>query len=251
LFVVMLSACRSAPKESKSEIIIHTEIVTSTKILNHEKPILDLRTPSIETLGCPPGDLSDFNLCTDGSPLQAIGCLGVYKPDSLLGGLQPNYPLLECILEGNKYLYQRGCSLTLNMGLVAYKMGGDFQLLDSISKLRNGDFQLLDSISKLRKMYAPIESEEEALSYALAGTGLSAYYDLNISKEYEYYVDKIEDTYVFKDGEDFLVHLYDYRRCGCGQHETYTVDVRVNHDGHIQKIREELVYRDIYHGCVD
>ena len=207
------------------------------KILNHEKPILDLKTPSIETLGCPPGDLSSFNLCTDSSPLKAIGCFGVYKPDSLLGGLQPNYPLLECILEGNEYLYQRGCSLTLNMGLVAYKMGGDFQLLDSISKLR--------------KMYAPIESEEEALSYALAGTGLSAYYDLNISDEYEYYVDKIEDTYVFKDGEDFLVHLYDYRHCGCGQHETYAVDVRVNQDGHIQKIREELVYRDIYHACVD
>lgn len=232
---IFTSACHPALKEP--EIITHSEVVESTIIINHEKPVFSIDTPSFESLGCPPSaSPGGFNECSDNSTLRTIGCFGVFTPDSLLGGLNPTYPLIECALDDNNYLYTSGCLANFNIGLVAYI---------------DGDYKLIDSESKLRNTYAPIESDEEALSYALAGTGLLAYYNLNISDEYEYYVDKLEDTFVTKDGEDFLVHLYDYRLCGCGQHETYSVDVRVTHTGYIEQIRKELVYRDTSQMCID
>ncbi len=231
---ILMSACHPALKEPK--IITHSEVVVSPEFVNHEKPVLSVEIPSLESVGCPPADQGGFNLCSDSSELKSEGCFSVFAPDSLLGGLSPTYPLLACAMDGNRYLYESGCLVNFTVGLVAYK---------------DGKYQLIDSESKLRKMFAPIESENEALSYALAGTGLFAYYNLSISDEYEYFVDRIEDTYVSKEGKDFMVHLYDYRLCGCGQHETYTVDVRVTRSGYIKQIRKELVYRDINWSCID
>lgn len=231
---IFLSACHPALREP--EIITHSEVIKSVKFINHEKPALIVDTPSFESIGCPPEELSGFNQCLENSTLKKTGCFGAFTPNSLLGGLNPNYPLIECALDGNNYLYKAGCLVNINVGLVIYKDDG---------------YQLIDSEAKLRKIYAPIESAEEALSYALAGTGLSAYFNLNISNEYDYYVNTIDDTYVAKDNEDFLVHLFDYPLCGCGHHETYTVDVKVTPSGYIQQIRKELIYRDIYEICID
>ncbi|MFZ5858723.1 MAG: hypothetical protein ACOYZ6_17980 [Chloroflexota bacterium] len=231
---ILMSACHPALKEPN--IITHSEVVETPEFISHEKPILIVDAPTLESVGCPPADQSGISFCTDSSELKSAGCFSVFAPDSLLGGLSPAYPLLICAMDGNKYLYKSGCLVNLSLGLVVYK---------------DGIYHLIDSESKLRKIYAPIETENEALSYALAGTGLSAYYNLSFSDEYEYYVDRIEDTYVFKDGRDFLVHLYDYRLCGCGQHETYIVEVRVTRTGYIKQIRKELVYRDINWSCID
>jgi len=231
---IVASACHPALKEP--EIITHSEIVEQTKIINHDEYDLSVETPPFESLGCPPDKQSGLNFCSSDSVLRTMGCVYVFTPNSLLGGLEPIYPLIECALDSNNYLYKSGCMANFNIGLVAYKDGG---------------YQLIDSESKLRKMYAPIELDEEALSYAIAGTGLLAHYDLHISDEQEYYVNQIEETYVMKDGEDFSVHLFDYRLCGCGKHETYSMDVRVTRDGHIQQTRKELIFRDINLVCRD
>jgi hypothetical protein len=231
---IIISACHPALKEP--EIITHTEVVKSVKINNQEKPVLSVDTPFFESVGCPPEDLSGFNHCVKNSALKNIGCFGVFTPNPLLGGLNPKYPLIECALDGNEYLYHSGCAGQFNMGLAVYV---------------NGNYQLIDTESKFRKMYAPIESEEEALSYALAGTGLLAYYDLEVSNEHKYYVDEVEETHVTKVGDDFLVRLFDYPLCACGYHNTYSVDVRITRDGYIEQTRKELIYQDVTYMCVD
>ena len=44
--------------------------------------------------------------------------------------------------------------------------------------MQDGQLKVLKSIADLQQAYAPIESEDEALSYALAATGLGVRYGL-------------------------------------------------------------------------
>ena len=45
---------------------------------------------------------------------------------------------------------------------------------------QEGQFRLVSTFDEFRALYAPIESADEALSYALATTGLSARYNLKV-----------------------------------------------------------------------
>jgi hypothetical protein len=106
-------------------------------------------------------------------------------------------------------------------------------------------FQLIGSREKLRDLFAPIESADEALSYALLATGYSTKYepeDYRLAvpgdcdpgpKGYRYYVDTLEDTHVVEVEGGYQVHLFDSQVFGCGPHPVWSVIVQVNHDGTI------------------
>jgi hypothetical protein len=113
--------------------------------------------------------------------------------------------------------------------------------------------------SELRELYAPIESEDEALSYALAATGYQARnFTTDLPRhaypapgEVDYFVNELEDTHVTKSQEGYRVRLYDYTWCGCGHHETYAMDVLVTASGVISTTKGAPVYQLRPSACFD
>ncbi len=181
------------------------------RFVNHSLPDFTASGPALE--------LSESIAAT-------FNCTQMNKLPEVYNGLDPNYPILQCYLlaipsSGTDYdefpaVYTQGC---LVHEFYNYVIEEDGQLI------------LLDSQEKLQKTYAPIDSMEEALSYAVAASGYDAYFGQTLDKNLRYLVDEFEDTRVEETSSGYTVYLFYYRLCGCGPHSTYSVPVLVNRDG--------------------
>jgi len=223
---------------AKPRVVEHTQIVTPVEIIGYSKPALTVDDKILIDLNYP-YDERGVRRCSgfsDSGQSESLGCYDIMTPDPLLGGLLPAYPMAACFVGNGKYVYQGGCIID---GGVAY-------IIES-----QGSYVRIDSFSELKATYLPIESDTEALSYAMAATGYSALYGTGILPDTEYYVERFEYTHVEKRGYEYVVRLFDYQLCGCGQHETIAVDVAVSFQGDIREIYRELVFRDDFESCID
>ena len=99
----------------------------------------------------------------------------------LLGGLSPADPLVECFNYSGEppdraQFEEEGC-----MRLV----------LTSHLLFKDNAYQLVSGADELRPLFAPVESADEALSYALAATDLYARYGQEIDPDRQYLVDEV------------------------------------------------------------
>lgn len=205
------------------------------KIINHTLPNL----------------VVSFDAFNDPSTVAALGCTEIQPPSNLLGGLEPSYPIAICTVhpgEGSEELIAE-----IESGQYFYYTGGLFGQYVRYVIQQDGEFVLLKTEAEFREMFAPVESPEEALSYALAVRNLSAYYGLEYIPGYEYEVDAIEDTYVTPEADGYLIHLFYDQVFGCGPHWTSTVDVHVSTDGNVEEVGGEAIFRDpnLDELCVD
>jgi hypothetical protein len=109
---------------------------------------------------------------------------------------------------------------------------------------RNGSIELVDSLNELSEIYAPIESADEALSYAVAATGYTALFDLGNRKKLEFYNPLIEASAVTSTDGSYKVTLFDTYLCGCGPHIINSVDVVVNEDGTLDVAEPQPAFSD-------
>lgn len=161
---------------------------------------------------CLPADLQNIPF-----PVNSI-----YPLDGSYGGLDPKLPMSEAGNMSFDYdtvipaVYTKGCMGTY---YVRYLIEVD------------GEIRLIDSVEGMKELYAPIESEDEALSYAVAVTGLNALNDLNMHPLYKRYTKPLVESHSTFDGEQFTVNLYNTYLCGCGPHIVSSVTVTVQQDG--------------------
>ena len=206
------------------------------EVHNYQAPELKVESISPETTGCEENEASQ-TMCAPESPLGQLGCSELALAGDYLGGLQPSLPLGVCLvvrppgdtLPSGEYLYRQGCLLPR---YVRYAIEKDSQI------------EVIHTLAELKATYAPITSEDEALSYALAATGLSAYYGLEVSKGWRYFVNQLEDTHVVATDQGYLVYLYDYKLCGCGPHTTEYVQVLVTSQGDIEETARIPAFED-------
>lgn len=200
VLLALLSGCRSA------------------EIIEHEKPglVADdsffVDSKCYNNASCVPPSIAGFDPSLD----------SLHSPPDIIGGLNPEYSIAVTTrswfqeIPGFQAIHVDRClTTTYTRYLVAI----------------DGTVQLVDSVESLAALYAPIESEPEALSYALAATGFSALYDLSSIENIQVYSDPLEETIVRKAGEAYIVHLFDTSMCGCGPHIVKSVEVTVNPDG--------------------
>lgn len=218
--LIFLSACRSKPK-----------------FINHPPP--NLTVP--------------MDVFTDATLLTSFGCDEIQAPSNFIGGLHPSYPIAICVIQYIPGEDTEELAAEIENGQFFYYTGGLFGSYVRYLTYQNGEFVLLKTEEDFRKLFAPIESPDEALSYALAVKNLSAYYGLQYIPGYEYEVDTIEDTYVTPDAEGYLVHLFYYQTFGCGPHWTSEVDVHVSTEGNIEERSSRPGFRDpgLDELCVD
>jgi hypothetical protein len=192
-------------------------------------------------VGCPLNE-SGLRYCEEDSPLTALGCDRIQAPSDLLGGLEPALPIAQCLVEPFRHPDQPDS--TDAEGEYIYRTGGLMPVYVRYVIIQDGQFRLIKSEEQFGEVFAPVESENEALSYALALRNMSAYYGIELNPEYEYFVDELEDTYVERSPDGYLVHLYFYQFFGCGPHLTYAIDLRITDQGMIEEMNREAVYKD-------
>lgn len=174
------------------------------------------------------------------SELLALGCAEVQGPGFYLGGLQPPYPILECIhAEGeapDPAFFRQVNGLDTRYRTFVVYQEGTYRYL-----IQKSDFQAL---------FAPVESPEEALSFAMALTGFGARFDLDPGADVEYLVESIAETHVETTPEGYLVYLFDHAHAmGCDTHPFYAVQVLVTPEGQAQEVARQELYRS--YACFD
>jgi hypothetical protein len=213
----------------------------SVRLVNHSEPDLAVNTDWLEKAGCTPGEGgSAWWDCTPAGPLGTLGCEQV-RVDALLGGLSPSYPLVECvdyIVEPlDKPGWRReGCMVSYLRTHVTFK---------------DDSYQLIDGAAELQPVYAPVESADKALSYALAATDLHAHYGQVVESFGRYLTNELEDTHVEEIGGGYAVHLFRAQRplCGCGLHTVDAVDVLVTREGQVKEASSQPIWE--FEACID
>jgi hypothetical protein len=204
-------------------------------VQNHPQPDVFLDPAGFDDEMCPLVD--GRRACPPQSAAGALGCEEIRPAGNFLGGLRPSYPLRVCLsgrpgappLPETEYIFREGCMLPKYIRYLVVK---------------DGNLELIESKEALRQTYAPIENNLEALSYALAASGLGVRYGLQPEQGLRYFVDEMQDTHVQQTERGFQVRLYDYQLCGCGPHPTSAVDLLISPDGQIEELARVKVFED-------
>lgn len=180
--------------------------------------------------------------------------VSVQMPAESLGGLQPAPVLAEATMG----------QCDNGVGLV--NLGGKLRSCKVLLLEKEGKSSLLDTPAKFKQAFAPVESAEEALSFATALTaafplyefdkrapGRSAQGSINLMPEFRYFSSSFVPTTVKKEGSDYLVQLFKYQQFGCGPHPYSAVTYRVTPAGEVSEMSNtKLVEDPNFDGlCVD
>lgn len=201
-------------------ILMLVSCSTQENIIEHPAPDLKMDNSyfsgqgCFNELSCSPGDFQQPD-----PPVTMIR-----KPSDLLGGLTPAYPLAE----GSTVLYRDEEEIPA----VYVNRCMRYQYIRYLVRV-DDETRLVDSLESMAQLYAPIDSPEEALSYAIAVSGYSALYDIDAIKRPKFYTSPVEETFVREIDGGYLVHLFNTYLCGCGPHITRSVDVTVTVDGSV------------------
>jgi hypothetical protein len=228
MVAALLAACRLGPRFD-----------------NYPQPTLTVDQSPFEAAGCPV-DRGNLRLCLPESPFGLMGCDAMRLVPDLLGGLEPGYPLALCDIypgwhDEDSSHSQEALEESANY---VFKHEGSTPVFVRYVIYRDGAFVLLANREALRDTYAPIESPEAALSYAMAATGLEARYGQERQTNHAYEGNRIADTHVTEVANGYRVILFDLYLFGCGPHWTYEVDLHVRTDGEITELGRRPVFRD-------
>ena len=208
------------------------------RFINHPQPDLSVTFDAF-VAGC----LNDGSgQCLSESTRVALGCDEIQAPPSLLGGLNPSYPIAACQMIPNQIKPETQAEI--DRGLYFFYTGGLFGSYVRYVISQDGEFRLIKSEEEFRAIYAPVETPEEALSYVLAVTNLSAYYGFAYDPAYKYEVSTIEDTYVTSEPDGYRLHLFHDAVFGCGPHWISEVEVHVSAEGIIRETSSKPIFRD-------
>lgn len=210
------------------------------KIIEHPAPDLKMDNSYFLGQGCFSGiACNPENFLQPDPPITMI-----HKPSDLLGGLTPSLPLAV----GSTVQYQDEAEIPA----VYVNRCMRYQYKRYLARV-DDETLLVDSVDGMARLYAPIDSPEEALSFAIATTGYSALYDIETIKKLELFTDPVEETFVQEVENGYVVHLFDTYLCGCGPHITQSVEVTVHTDGTLELSAPQDAFSDPQYNdlCVD
>jgi hypothetical protein len=116
---------------------------------------------------------------------------------------------------------------------------------------------LIDTPEKFRQSFAPVDSAEEALAFAMALSGHFPVYEfdkrarsstmpetLDLRPEFRYYSREFTPTSVTRVGNTYRVELFDYQMFGCGPHPYSRVTYQVSSAGEVSETSRTKLFED-------
>ena len=227
------------------EIIIVTLLLVgcgNINVINHIKPELNVEFSSFEKAGCLPQE-GNIYICDIGSDLYKLGCDQIKPASEMLGGFSPGLPMAVCLFKPLEHK-EMGNLYDLPKNEYFYNAGGLYPILQRYIVFVDEKFRIIRNLDELKAYFAPVESENEALSFAIASKRIFTAYDQKMNKNYKYYVDTLEDSFVEEIDGGFIVHSFAYNYYGCGSHYTYALEVKVSSDGNIDELKSTEIFKD-------
>ena len=234
LLTLSLLSCSLASR------LLSTDQDGSPEIVQHDKPDLPVNIQPFVEAGCS-GENEYVMECAADSPLKALGC-DFLTVNGVSGGLRPGYAVATCM--------RRETSGEPTQPDLFQKTGCLMPLYQSVVVSVDGEFRLVNDPASFQILFAPIESEEEALAYAQLVTGLNAIYGWEVAP-YKYHVERLEDTHVVETDEGYIVSLFSDPEplCGCAPHTIYQRDVLVQKNGQVEIVKSTPLYD--FEACID
>jgi hypothetical protein len=113
---------------------------------------------------------------------------------------------------------------------------------------KSGKFYNINTKQDLRYFFAPVDSEVEALRFALIITGSKAVYDINKYKSRNVSSKFFDRTHVEKVSDGYNVYLFDYNESLCQYTPVYSVVYQVSGEGYVRKLTDNYLF-DTNFGC--
>ena len=247
---IALAACRGDDNKTAdmTATVAPATSESGPRVINHTRPDLKVDFAPFENAGCPP----ENRICRADSDLYKLGCNSIRPVSELMGGLKPAFPIAVCQYDPNSRPELADKS-TPPRSEYFYSTGGLLQQYVRYVVFKDNRLQLAKNPDEFRAVFGSVDSENEALAFALAMSRLYAQYGTTLDQKYTYETSAMEDTFVKATSDGYLVHLYDYQVFGCGPHYYYAVDVSVKRDGQTQEASRIKIYRDskLDRLCVD
>jgi hypothetical protein len=158
---------------------------------------------------------------------ERFGCMRISNASSALESLSPPLPLVECLFlskddNSQDGIVREGCMMPLFRRYIA-KQGEEFKLISSKEEFQS--------------IFAPVETKEEALAFAV--------------EDYFPVASSIIPTYAKENEGGYQVHLFEKEICGCGTHPYYAIDYLVTKNGNVTELSREKVYDSTMQICID
>lgn len=174
---------------------------------------------------------------------QQFGCMQITNASSALENLSPRQPVVECLflsadydLQSEEGIVREGCMMPAYRRYIV-KQGEEFRVISSREEFRS--------------MFAPVDTKEEALGFAVALTSSLPRYDTSVPEGYFPVKSFIKPTYAEEAEGGFIVHLFDSEFCGCGSHPYYAIEYLVTKEGNVTELSREKVFDSSYSICMD
>lgn len=183
--------------------------------------------------------------CPNPSALTSSGCSTFHIPSSYLGGLNSAYPMIEC-------WGWDPSGETDSVHVDTCPSHPFYQYAISLG----GYLTFLKNTNDFKTMFAPVETPEEAISFAIALTGDYPLFDLTISPEVVLSVDRgdLELTSAKETDGGYKVLLFSDKGCGCYYNSLLTANEYLVTPGGEVTLTDSY---EVYHGadetliCVD
>lgn len=106
------------------------------------------------------------------------------------------------------------------------------------------DWPHLLNVDEFVEYFAPVENEQEALAFAMALTPGVPQYNFAIPADWRAFVDEFNPTQVITSGDNYIINLYEYKRCWCGPHTHSETTYLITPTGDIQTLATIPVYEN-------
>ena len=137
----------------------------------------------------------------------------------------------------------KGLSTTVQGGCLN-RSGGRLNACNIIIVEEGDGYLPIASEEDFKAYFAPIDSEEKALSYVAVTTGTTPITQFNIPSRYRTYVKELHKSYAVKKDNGFVTLTYDYQKFGCGPHPYFAVTSFVGPNGNVKELERVKVYED-------
>jgi hypothetical protein len=228
---------KKASKQSRKKKSVQKPL----KIIHHKTPVLKkISLIPFKIAGCVLDKKKNMMHCRDGAD-EIFACDEIMTPPAQSAGLKPLFPFVQCIKR-----------VRLERKKVSGEMKefGDYIRTigdpDRVGLLRfifwDNGFHLIKTQEEFKKTFSPIESEDEAVSYAVTLTGDEALYNIKVPKRENVFVDEIEDTHVLRTENGYVVNLFRHFLYGCGTHPVFSKKYFIGTDGGIKLLEKKKLF---------
>lgn len=169
---------------------------------------------------------------------------GVESVPNYYGGLNPKFEMAKVYthqIESNDCLNRQNLNEINEMGEYC---------VDLVIK-KNGKYILIKSDNDLKKLYAPIDNEEEAISYVSIITGTYPMYDFG-QINMKYIVENFDKTNAIRKKDGFETVTFDYDVFCCPPHKYNLTRCFVDFKGNMKVLKRYAIgINTDDHGCYD